>query len=498
MDKHKIGSLDFYCGIGLGLAAAALYLGFLSKTYVFEGLARAMPIELGSFRGLFNGNHLAYGFAGFCFHGVLKLLGCAGLALISLQVMDALIGGLGLCCYFLTLRCIGATRASAAAWSAVLALSLGYWNWSTDAENYIFSTCLLILLFSYLIFSSMTKRLSPYGLALLHGLAVSGHIVNVVFVAVGAWFLFSCDPRNGRRLILAYALSLGVLLCAVYAAALALIVRPSNMAAALHWLLGSASGGGQSLVWHGALGPGGFAAWAKMTLNIFVSFLPGFQSPAAWAPSAFLSYAGRSACLAFFILTAVRFKKLEGSQRTTAIGCLIWLGAYAAVFTSWEPRTMVYRVSDLVPLVTLFFLAAQTLPRSWMSPLAGVCLAALLGAANFSAEIYPRSFFSNNPNLTHMALIKANTTEADWVTGEGGGDELYIPYFAQRKPLTIGFYHSRLPELKDRIEQARMSGGEIFVTSKVLSSPEWRRFFDGYGLELRAAGQDGYALYHLK
>src|SRR5262249_31991035 len=84
----------------LFVAAFSLYLSFLSKSYVFEGLARAMPIELGRFRSLFNGNYVLYGFVGWCFHNLLRLFGAEPLAVHSLQIMDALFGAAGLWIFF--------------------------------------------------------------------------------------------------------------------------------------------------------------------------------------------------------------------------------------------------------------------------------------------------------------------------------------------------------------------------------------------------------------
>ena len=41
-------------------------------------------------------------------------------------------------------------------------------------------------------------------------------------------------------------------------------------------------------------------------------------------------------------------------QKTLLGACLLWLGLYAGVFSSWEPNTMVYRVSDLLPFPHAF------------------------------------------------------------------------------------------------------------------------------------------------
>src|SRR5439155_17743496 len=94
---------DRLCASALALGAFALYIGFLSKAYVFEGLIRAMPMETGRWGHLFPGNYLLYGPLGLIFHGLLTLFGAHQPAVRSLQAMDALCGGFGVFVFYLTL-----------------------------------------------------------------------------------------------------------------------------------------------------------------------------------------------------------------------------------------------------------------------------------------------------------------------------------------------------------------------------------------------------------
>src|SRR5256885_1683815 len=137
---------DLIYGALLALAALALYAGFLSKAYVFEGLIRAMPMEVpGRWTHLLPGNYLLYGPLGLFFHSVLYLAGWRQPAVHSLQQLDALLGSAGVFIYYHLLRRMKGSVFAAAVWSAILACSLGYWLWSTDAEDYILSTVLLLI-----------------------------------------------------------------------------------------------------------------------------------------------------------------------------------------------------------------------------------------------------------------------------------------------------------------------------------------------------------------
>ncbi len=146
----KNSKKDVWVALGLAWLAFSLYVGFLSKAYVFEGLIRAMPIETGRWAHLFPGNYLLYGPLGLLFHTLLNSLGFHQPAVVSLQIMDALCGAAGVFVFYFLLRRLNASVFAGVVWSLILACSLGYWLWSTDAEDYILSTLLLTINFYFL------------------------------------------------------------------------------------------------------------------------------------------------------------------------------------------------------------------------------------------------------------------------------------------------------------------------------------------------------------
>jgi len=485
---------DLYISLLIGAGFFAFYLSFLSKAYVFEGLARALPIDTHHFNHLFAGNYLLYGVLGQAFHRMLQILGARNPAYISLQILDTLYGAVGLSVFYFSLRRLGAVTMAAAVWTCGLGVTLGYWLWSTDAENYIFSTLLLQILFFGLLGENRASRPSPARIGLLHGLACLGHIVNVMMVLPCLWILLYRAPAPKEKILGAYFASLIAVVGGAYALTILFIKNIKSPLQILAWFLGSASGGTQNLMhWHGGLSGASLAQWLKMTLHIFVATPTPYSHPAPFSHLPFLIALARI-CMAFLTgLFILKFKDILKNDAKIVIACLLWLFSYALIFTSWEPGTMVYRISDLIPLVTLLFLAS----RSVGAIAIGMAFFVSLGFANFLDEIYPRSFASNNAAWVRMQLIKSVTHEKDWIAVEGGTDELYVPYFAQRQPFLISRFHAAPDQLRSALSTLSHHGQRVFITSRLLVDPEWKSFFENWPLREVAHDQEGYRVYEL-
>lgn len=459
----KARRLDAAVAAALALGGAALYLSFLSKVYVFEGLARAMPIELGEWRRLLNGNYLAYGPLGAAFHGLLGLLGPAPLAVVSLQAMDALIGGLGVAVHYGLQRARGVSRSAAAAWAAALGVTLGWWTWSAEAENYIFSALLVQGLLLALVLRLAGRRVPAAAVGALHALALTGHVVNAVMGPACVYALWrSAEPRRRGRELALYLGTAAALIVAAYAVALA-VVQPEEP---LRWLLGSAAtsrGLNTRDVW----------SWANLGVWLRTSARTVVADP--WGPGVAL-LAGAAAW---------RLRVAAGLDRAVAAAALLQLLGYALVFTRWEPYTGVYRVPDLPAFILLLSLAA---PARWSAP-AGLALAAGLAAANLGT-VTERADASRNPRLARMEALRAASAPEDYAAGEGG-DELYIPYFAQRRPLVLGRLRDS-PEGLDRAVAALAEGGRrLFVSRDAVSDPFWGPRLARYRLEPAASDGEG-------
>lgn len=479
----------------LGAAAAALYLTFTTKFYVFEGLARAMPIEAGRFPEVFKGNYLLYGFLGWCFHNALRLLGAEPMAVVSLQAMDCLLGAAGVSLFFLTLRRLEVERSAAAAWAAALAVCLGHWLWSTDAQNYIFSSFVLNLNLHFLVRDATGARVRPWVLGALHALAVTAHIVNGLFGVVVLWHLRRRYGKQWLEPALEYVAAVALGAVGAYAFVLLAFVRPPSAADALHWFYGSLNKGAGGLYWHGRYDLYSLKLWLKMTVNIFASFKPEYRRAGGGAAAEALLAAARGLLLALALRLAWTRGALGGARRHSASVCAVWLLVYAAVFVSWEPMTMVYRVSDLPAMLLLLALGA----KDWRWPVPAA-LACCLAGGNFLAEVYPRSISQNNALLTRMEFLRGATPENAWIAtpeSQGGGEELYIPFFARRRPILLTIYRDRAGDLDRRLAAIIGAGEPVFVTSAVLGDPFWKDYFERLRPEVQAKSAEGFEVYRL-
>ena len=204
------------------------------------------------------------------FHTLLQAVGFQHLAVVSLQIMDALIGAAGLFVFYLTLRRLGGTVFSSLVWSVVLGGCLGYGLWSTDAEDYIFSTVLLLTHFYFLV-RYIQERGDPVVLGALEGLAILGHIVNGLFGLVGIWFLVRAHGAKWRAPVLKYIAAAACVAGTAYAGVLLFIQKPGSVHAAWSWFKGSAGAWSNSAELGGPMTDTKFAQWLAMSLNIFGS-----------------------------------------------------------------------------------------------------------------------------------------------------------------------------------------------------------------------------------
>lgn len=455
-----------------------------------------MPMEVGKLSHLFPGNYLLYGILGFGFHRLLLGLGVMDLAVHSLQRMDAILGAGGLAVYFYTLRAMGGKRFMATFGTVLLGVSYAYAAWSTEAENYILSTFLLLCLFSALITHLKIRPVNGVLIGLCHGMALTGHVVNGLAMPAVLCALWVGPPSSRLKRVASYLITVALFFAFAYGLTLYLVKKPASLADAWAWFLGSAGGKEGAVAWHGQLSLTGLWLYMKMTVQIFIGPTPAYTSPSAlWICAAAL-FVGKIWLLYSIGTVLWHWKTLWLKERALVTVCLAWFFGYALVFTSWEPGTMVYRLSDLVPLWTLIILY-------WISvkapPPADVTfLTVLFALANIGGHMVPRSYPSNNPNLARMAMIKASTQPGDWVAGNGGLDEIYIPYFAERYPLVLGQYAGREKDLKNRIDGLLKAKQRIFVTSRVLDDVKDREVFKAY--RLRQSTENGSAdlLYRLE
>ncbi|MFA5139374.1 MAG: DUF2723 domain-containing protein [Elusimicrobiota bacterium] len=429
--------------IVVGLVVFLLYLSYPSRFHNFDGVACAIAVELGEPRYLVHGNHLVYGLAGWAFHGLLNSVGIRLSALWALQVLDSLAGAAAVGVFHATLLAAGLVPGAALLAAAGLALSFGFWFWSLEAQVYALGALLLALSLREM----LRERPSPYRLALWHGLSMLSHGANVLLAPVVVANLWRAH-EDKRRATSLYLVSAAALVIVSYGAAVVWLVRPRSLEELRVWLLGSAAlTADRSFSWHGTRFLESLPVWLGMSLKTL--------SPAPWL--GWVPWA----CGLWAL-----FKRPEARLRLV-LSAWLWLGCYALLFTRWEPFTMAYRMSDMLPLWLLAGVFAERIWSSRHGKAACLVFALLLGAVNFGAGILPASRAQGNVPLQRALWIRDSTPEDAWVASYGIFD-VYIPYFAHRRPLNLRYFKGRREALAGRLWEILESGSPVFVTSSVL------------------------------
>lgn len=431
-----------------------LYLSFPAARYNFDGVACAIAVELGDLRHLVHGNHLAYGLLGYGWFSLWKLFGYQGPALQCLQVLNSILGaaGAGACALFF-LRC-GISPALAVVGAAGLAVSQAYWTWSLEAQVYPLGAFFLF----WAAAEAVRERPKSALLGFLHAGAVLGHVGHIMFLPV-VFYRLKKDSKEFLR----YGVALAAALLFAYLGAAATCVRPQSWGDVRIWLLGSAAlNVNRAFLWHGGYSFSGLRDWIRISLQLW--------SGHAWAGAAAVAAAGFGAAVS-----------PEKCRRHIGL-CLLWLGGYAILFLAWEPYTVVYRITDLAPLWFLVLCGVIALPgsekiKTWALAL---CVA-VLGGWNLNAAILPGANASRNADLQRALWLAQETPENAWIVASGV-DQVYIPYFAHRKPLILSYYAADRAALIEHLNLLRNRGEPVFLALQVLP-PEWQQWFLSRRLE---------------
>jgi hypothetical protein len=459
----------------VGACVVLFYLCFHSTFYNFDGVACAIAVELGDLRHLTHGNHLAYGLLGVAWTEVWRLLGFKGQALLCLQSLDSVLGGLGagFFCRFL-MRRLKSSPVVAVCSSAGLALSYAWWFWSLEAQVYILGAVFLVLAAD----AAWAREPEPWLAGFYSGAAVLGHVGNAMFLFCALYLL----RRTGRTrgLWLRYGAAFAIAVLPAYAATALWCVHPKSLEDCRVWLLGSAALTlDRSFIWYSAeTAAQSMACWIAMTLRIFADPI-GLPQP----------WSGLGWLLCGLPLAAAGAGLWLWTRDAKA--ALLWLAGYALLFHSWQPFTMVYRVTDLMAFWLLAALWAEA--RPWRRrALAGWAL--VLGLFNGLLLILPQTDASRNVEYQEALQLTRDTPEQAWIVASARG-QVYIPYFAGRKPLNLRYFEGRPEALARRLQELSAQRSPAFITGTTLRDSGWNSFFRGY--DLQAIGRPGSGIYRI-
>lgn len=445
-----------------------LYLSFRSLYFNFDGVACAIAVELGDFKHLVHGNHLAYGVLGWLFDRSWRMFGYEGRAILPLQVLNAFFGAAGAAVFASMIRRSGRSERESFLGGAALAVSQAWWFWSLEAQVYMLGAFFAALAAR----EALGENPRPVLVGFWHAGAVLGHVGHAMAFPALAFVLAS---RRGRREIAPYIAVLVATGLAAYAAAGFWAVAPHTLRELKLWLLGSAAlSPNRAFAWHGAPAAIALPSWAEMTLRIFCEFVG--RSGAAWAAGVALAVLPAAAAVWGAVLGGWRAQFWS-----------LWLAGYALLFMSWEPATIVYRVSDLLGLWALALIGIEAIPprARWGTLLAWAVAA---GLYNFAGVVRPAADPASNRDLAEARWVAARAPRDAWVLATSRG-VVYLPYFMGVKPLNLRDL-GRGETLSSSLDALTALGFPVYATDRTLASAGVLQDLEAYGLRALEAGDD--------
>jgi hypothetical protein len=437
-----------------------LFVSCPSTLWNFDGVACAAALELGQPSYFFHANHLLYGFFGFLFWRWIGLPIGLTRALPALQLFTSLLSALGLFGVYCLLEPLLKNRLLAALVTWSVAVTAAFWVWSIEAQ--VYSLGFLALAWATVV---LIQGQGPYKyiwVGLLHGAAVLGHLMHFLWIFPALYWMRQ-EKSAFHKILLPYLGSLTAMTVIPYWIVVQGIIAPGrDRAHVLIWLKGSAGlTPDRSWAWHssGVIGPW---LWLKSTVPaLWGSFWPYGKTtitPLGWALTAL-----SMALFSFLIVGGLRTYRSERMARF----CGLWLGVYGLFLSTWEPTTLCYRMTDVIPLGILLALGLRTWKTAWQGVLIGLLFAATL-PLNWMSRINPMRQTEQNPVYQDMlTLSKITSPQSLYLTG-GGLSWIYILYFTGRTAWNAHtFGAARLADEIDRQKQER----PVYIQSLLLRDP---------------------------
>ncbi len=379
------------------LAACGLFLVYAalpSRNFYWDGVTFAHDIESArSLVTLLWPNHLLYDVIGWCAY---TALGGRIRALYVLQFLNA--GFAALAAYLLWGIIARATRSwrAAAAFTALFAFAGIWWRFSTDANAYILSVCLLLACARLLEPQRLPR---PWLLAALYTLAMLVHQLAVLFLPAAIfalWWQGLPEEPLARRMLrvgkYAGSAATATLLC--YVAAFRFKVAHGVTVSFWSWTASHTEGSGFFFRPATVI-----AASARSWMQVFGAGRPELWY---WRPLAVTLVTLTLISLALAIRAVVRswptLRTIRIRNHMLGRFAGIWFATYAVFLLFWMPRNSFYKLFAWPALVLL--LAACWMPRPlpfWRSPL--IMLALTLALFNLTFAIVPYSRTTSNVAL---------------------------------------------------------------------------------------------------
>jgi len=487
-------------GLALGSLACLAYIASLSHNYMGDGVQFALEMESGTWQSMLHPNHLLYLPIAKFYFGIWKLLGWSGGALLPLQVLSALAGGLSVGLFYYISRLVLPHSRVPLIIAGGFAVSHGPWLFSTDAEIATVPLAInLVLLWRAMAGASKPSKRAVHAILLGVGAGISilTHQTGVFMgpVIVGAMLT---DPRWHRE--------------TRWRDALYFVAAAMFTALPVYWIVGRLVRGVQGLddliTWQFGLSQLGL--WGALSIRNALHGMYGFLKTLAGFPGLgpstrtidFLAEAGtmeKAAFVAYLLsllmlasapfLALMLKPRLLTRHRRIKLLLLLWAAPYAIFAAYWVPGDMQFWVPVLAPWwlsvgIVLDCVGLERGPEPRMvgpsliskdahAALLPIGVVAILFAANGLGVILPNRQLERNHEY-RVAMDVRELTSADDLLITTGGDRLflYLPYFAGRE--TISVFHELLHSdsagetevfagLETKVADVAFRGGSAFL-----------------------------------
>jgi hypothetical protein len=430
----------------VALVAAALYLVTLAANHseAEDGLRYAVEVRGGTAAALSNSAHLAYNWLSWAVYNAARGLGYTGEPLLTMQVLNALLGGLGLGLLWMLLRRTTPGRTAALCACGLLGCSFGYWFYSAEAEVYLLAAVSLIAALTMAVRATESPSIRRFALlGVVNGVAVLCHNTNVLFAAVAVTALFLVRNEVPRpalvRCGVAYAGSAAAVVLPAYALAVWAQDLPLDQVGS--WLKGlsATTQGGQ---W-GVLGPdnvpkafagagraliGGHFASALVPQGAASDLLPAkllreeYFMMRGWSKLSAGALLLPVGAVIAGVLLGVRGwaarPSLDRGTRVVALLCAAWLCAYVPFFVWWEPANVEFWIAPWIPASILLTVGIVAAAGERSRAVVAVLVGSLF-ALNLLGSLLPLHRDSDDYWRARLSWYRDNAGGGDLIVASG-------------------------------------------------------------------------------
>lgn len=470
----------------VGAAACLLYLVTLSNHATGDSIEFALAIERATPAVLLDPYHPLLHPAGLLFYRLWQLVGWTGRALVPLQVLNALAGGV--CAGLLTAIASVLTRSRglAALIGAGFAISGAQWLLSVEAEFVTVPLALALVVLWLLLAASpalLTRTRTPVLLGLTTVAAAAAYVSNALLVAVVLVGLRAdgrLQPglrrRHGR----------------IYLAVVLMLFAPAYLAFLAAWSRGN---------WRAVpayfLGRGTYGHWAPFNIPhgvyAFLRSLALYPNLSLGGTTRqFLAQASLTGRLLFagyygLILVAVlapfwlgwrRWSELWPARHRALLVLGTWLVLFSAFGFYWVPGDLSFWLPSLAVWWLIASLVLGVAEVRWRRLATVAAAVVILGLGNALFEVLPRHDLQRN--LAHQVArqVIANTAQEEILLVRGDDIAgLYLQYWGDRRVVYVSGGAKSLAEALSWVEGVQPGSRLLVVDSDEGRARWWYSLF---------------------